>query len=84
MRKKIVLPTDSWQETYSLKSLFPEDWSELIYRMKANDTLFQTFHRHYYKMATPPPCTGKCKTNLLCDLKSGRSHDPALCVDIQS
>lgn len=74
----------SAKETYGLKSLFPEDWSELIYRMKANDTLFQTFHRHYYKMATPPPCTGKCKTDLLCDLKSGRSHDSALCVDIQS
>lgn len=42
---KIILPTDSWQETYGLKTLFPEDWSELIYRMKANDTLFQTFHR---------------------------------------
>uniref|UniRef100_K1QR84 Sphingomyelin phosphodiesterase n=1 Tax=Magallana gigas TaxID=29159 RepID=K1QR84_MAGGI len=74
----------SAKETYGLKTLFPEDWSELIYRMKANDTLFQTFHRHYYKMATPPSCTGKCKTDLLCDLKSGRSHDPALCVDIQS
>lgn len=74
----------SAKETYGLKSLFPEDWSELIYRMKANNTLFQTFHRHYYKMATPPPCTGKCKTDLLCDLKSGRSHDSALCVDIQS
>lgn len=45
MHKKIILPTDSWQETYGLKTLFPEDWSELIYRMKANDTLFQTFHR---------------------------------------
>lgn len=45
MCKKIVIPTDSWQETYGLKSLFPEDWSELIYRMKANDMLFQTFHR---------------------------------------
>lgn len=34
------------QDTYGLKSLFPEDWSELIYRMKANDTLFQTFYRY--------------------------------------
>ncbi|XP_062576027.1 sphingomyelin phosphodiesterase-like [Saccostrea cucullata] len=70
------------KETYGLKSLFPEDWSELIYRMKANDTLFQTFYRHYYKMAPTPSCTGQCKTDLLCDLKSGRSHDPALCTDI--
>nr|XP_022336528.1 sphingomyelin phosphodiesterase-like [Crassostrea virginica] len=74
----------SAKDTYGLKALSPEDWSELIYRMKANDTLFQTFHRHYYKLATPPPCTGKCKTDLLCDLKSGRSHDPALCTDLLS
>lgn len=30
-----------------MKSLFPEDWDNLITKMKNNDTLLQTFNRSF-------------------------------------
>ncbi|XP_045170624.2 sphingomyelin phosphodiesterase-like [Mercenaria mercenaria] len=79
-----------WQKEYSAKdaykmtSLFPKDWSDLIYRMKADDTLFQTFCRHSSKSApnTCSTCTGDCKKSFLCGLKSGRNGDPDICKDL--
>jgi hypothetical protein len=42
------------------------------------------FSRHYHKSApnTCSSCHGDCKTNLLCELKSGRNNDPHICEDL--
>ncbi|XP_021346360.1 sphingomyelin phosphodiesterase-like [Mizuhopecten yessoensis] len=78
----------NWELEYDAKadlnltSLFPQEWDNLIYRMKADDDLFQKFYRYYMKSAPAAKCTGDCKTKLLCDLRTGRSHDPSLCANI--
>lgn len=42
------------------------------------------YFRYYYKDSPARPnCDEKCKLQILCDLKSGRSHDRKhLCRDI--
>lgn len=67
---------------FNLTNLYPDEWDKLIYRMKSNDTLFQKFYSYYQKSASTAKCTGDCKKNLLCDLRTGRSHDPSLCANI--
>ncbi|XP_076361284.1 sphingomyelin phosphodiesterase-like [Tachypleus tridentatus] len=77
----------TWRKTYSvkehleMKSLLPHDWNTLIQRFESNDTLFQRFYRYYRKMSDyhNEPCIGDCKKSMLCNLRSGRSHDPSLC-----
>ncbi|XP_060565615.1 sphingomyelin phosphodiesterase-like [Ruditapes philippinarum] len=74
----------SAKEAYKMTSLFPGDWNDFLYRMKADDNLFQTFCKHYHKSApnSCSSCHGDCKTNLLCELKSGRNNDPHICEDL--
>lgn len=81
--------TPMWEPEYNakadlgLKSLYPADWDDLINRFKTNDTLFQIYYRFSQKLATKEICGTDCKSSLLCDLKSGRSHDTAnLCKDL--
>ncbi|XP_046336080.2 sphingomyelin phosphodiesterase-like [Haliotis rufescens] len=77
-----------WQLEYTAKSdynmtgLYPRDWSDLIYRMRDDDTVFQKFYKLFYKLRDNGPCTGDCKTKMLCELKTGRSRDPSLCSDL--
>lgn len=40
----------SAKEAYSLKSLRPTEWSNLIQEMVDNDTLFQLFYRYKRKL----------------------------------
>lgn len=68
---------------YGLQNLFPSDWNQLIYRMKDDDSLFQKYLRHYVKSAPHDDCTGDCKINKLCELKTGRVDDPNLCKDLK-
>lgn len=83
---KISTPT--WQleymakSTFNMKSLFPEDWNDLITQMKSNDTLLQLFNTYYLKSRVTSACDDKCRKSLLCGLKSGRSHSPELCDDL--
>ncbi|XP_022243798.1 sphingomyelin phosphodiesterase-like [Limulus polyphemus] len=76
-----------WEKMYSakqafrMKALFPSDWDDLIQRFEVNDALFQKFYRYFNKLSDfyNKPCVGACKAEILCNLRSGRSHDPALC-----
>ena len=50
------------QDVYQLKGLYPEDWSDLINRMKTNETLFQQYYKYVYitlsvslPLPLPPP-----------------------------
>ncbi|XP_046563304.1 sphingomyelin phosphodiesterase-like [Haliotis rubra] len=70
------------KSTYNMESLYPKDWSNLIYQMRDNSTLFQTYYSLYYKSHPTDACDDKCRRDLLCALKSGRSSDPKLCSDI--
>ncbi|KAK7087201.1 sphingomyelin phosphodiesterase-like [Littorina saxatilis] len=72
----------SVKETYKMPSLFPEDWNNLIYRMKANDTLFQQYYSFYHKSAETAHCDSRCKQNMLCHLKTAMPSDPDFCKDI--
>ncbi|XP_041360844.1 sphingomyelin phosphodiesterase-like [Gigantopelta aegis] len=72
----------SVKAAYQMKSLFPSDWNDLIARMTKNSTLLQLVNKHYYKSRDDGSCDSDCKMKLLCELKSGRSHDPDLCTDV--
>jgi len=63
------------RSAYSLPSLAPESWHQLVTRLQANSSLFHTFYRHFYS-ASPvrPPCDPVCRRRLLCRLLSARSH----------
>ncbi|XP_014209092.1 sphingomyelin phosphodiesterase-like [Copidosoma floridanum] len=64
------------RRAYNMSSLLPKDWDELIKRMAQNEDLFDIFHRNYFRDSPMrPSCDESCKKNLLCKMKSGRSHD---------
>ncbi|KAK6192488.1 hypothetical protein SNE40_003944 [Patella caerulea] len=81
--------TPVWVKEYSAKadynmgSLYPSDWSDLIYRMRDDDSLFQKFDKYRYKLAANGPCKGSCKTSSLCSLKTAQTGHPDLCKDLQ-
>ncbi|XP_044735214.1 sphingomyelin phosphodiesterase isoform X2 [Chrysoperla carnea] len=76
----------SVRDTYKMRGLRPEDWDEFVQRMTIDPALFDLYYKHYYK-ASPvkPTCDTECKKRMLCDLRSGRSHDrKVLCEELES
>ncbi|BFZ21086.1 hypothetical protein BsWGS_24125 [Bradybaena similaris] len=71
----------SAKAAYNLPSIYPKDWDNLINTMTKNDTVLQQYYKFYKKSAETDRCTGDCRTSLLCQTRSGRSHDPSLCKD---
>ncbi|XP_067671282.1 sphingomyelin phosphodiesterase-like [Haliotis asinina] len=67
---------------YGMNGSTPADWSDLVYRMRDDDELFNKFNRHRSRGGDSTPCTHDCKFEVLCLLKSGRSEDPRLCEDL--
>ncbi|XP_044521775.1 sphingomyelin phosphodiesterase [Gracilinanus agilis] len=68
------------RETYGLPNVLPAAWHDLVYRMRGNIGLFQTFWYLYHKGHPPvEPCEGACHLATLCALLSARSDSPALC-----
>ncbi|XP_060838777.1 sphingomyelin phosphodiesterase isoform X1 [Rhopalosiphum padi] len=76
----------STQAAYSLPSLRPEDWDTFINSLAEDQTLFDLYYKHYWKNSpTRPACDAECKKRMICDLRSGRSHDrKILCQEIES
>ncbi|GFS20592.1 sphingomyelin phosphodiesterase [Elysia marginata] len=74
-----------WKPEYTakrdleMKGLYAADWVNLIDRMETNDDLFQRFYSYYLALQSDSPCIGQCKSDLLCQLREGRSYDPNLC-----
>ncbi|XP_076456755.1 sphingomyelin phosphodiesterase-like [Babylonia areolata] len=62
---------------YGMKSLFPADWNQFISRLQKNSTLLQDYYRHYYKGNVAGPCDADCSQELVCALRSARSHSAA-------
>ncbi|KAI0232885.1 Sphingomyelin phosphodiesterase [Lamellibrachia satsuma] len=70
----------SAKATYNLSSLMPTDWDDLVQRMHSDDATLQTFYRLYWKSHSPTPtCDNDCKHQYLCEIRTGRSHDPQMC-----
>lgn len=76
----------SARQAFGMESLRPQDWDNLVEKMTNEPNLFNLFYKYYYK-ASPvrPSCDSSCKKKILCDLRSGRSHDRKnLCEGIES
>lgn len=78
--------TPHWQllyralETYGLPNALPAAWHDLVYRMRSDTRLFQTFWFLYHKGHPPSePCGTPCRLATLCAQLSARSDNPALC-----
>uniref|UniRef100_F7DWG8 Sphingomyelin phosphodiesterase n=1 Tax=Ornithorhynchus anatinus TaxID=9258 RepID=F7DWG8_ORNAN len=68
------------RRTYGLPDALPAAWHDLVYRMRGDERLFQTFWFLYHKGHPPTtPCTGPCRLATLCALLSARPDSPALC-----
>ncbi|XP_058804235.1 sphingomyelin phosphodiesterase [Phymastichus coffea] len=76
----------SARQTFQMPSLLPKDWNSLIDKMTNEANVFDIYYKHYYKSSPiRPPCNNECRKRLLCDLRSGRSHDrKMLCEVIES
>ncbi|XP_078571362.1 sphingomyelin phosphodiesterase-like isoform X2 [Branchiostoma floridae x Branchiostoma japonicum] len=68
------------KDAYNMSSMTPADWDKFIQRLEKDDELFQMFYRYYYKSHPTQPCDQKCRTALICDLKTARSNDPSMCT----
>ncbi|CAH1801877.1 unnamed protein product [Owenia fusiformis] len=68
--------------TYGLDNLFPESWDKLITRFEKDDKLFQKYNRQFSRANSGGICEQTCKRNMICNMRSARSYDPALCNDI--
>ncbi|XP_052822230.1 sphingomyelin phosphodiesterase isoform X2 [Octopus bimaculoides] len=72
----------SAKETYNLPNLNPDSWNNLIKIMGKNATILQLFNKYKFKSVNNGECSGSCRHDLLCELRSGRSHDPSLCKNL--
>ncbi|KAF5308347.1 hypothetical protein FQR65_LT18220 [Abscondita terminalis] len=65
----------SARNAYNLTSLRPTEWNKLIQKMKKDDSIFQIFYKNYHRSSPSSyPSTSKIKDQILCNLKSGKSH----------
>ncbi|CAF4684401.1 unnamed protein product [Rotaria socialis] len=73
------------RDAYQMKNLFPNDWNDLIDRLK-NDIdgpLMSSIYKHYTKSYKDgSQCDHECRRKLLCDFKTARSDDPHICDSI--
>uniref|UniRef100_A0A1A9ZW88 Sphingomyelin phosphodiesterase n=1 Tax=Glossina pallidipes TaxID=7398 RepID=A0A1A9ZW88_GLOPL len=64
------------RSAYKMKALRPVDWDNLINEMANNQELFDLYYKNYWKNShLRPACDAECRKRILCDAKSGRSHD---------
>ncbi|XP_035230475.1 sphingomyelin phosphodiesterase-like [Stegodyphus dumicola] len=82
-----MLDKPKWRKSYSarkeygLTSLQPDQWNKLLERFQEDDKLFQKFVSHLYHLSDFPreDCTGECKQETLCRMRTARSHDSSFC-----
>ncbi|GBP20693.1 Sphingomyelin phosphodiesterase [Eumeta japonica] len=88
----------SARSAYLMPALRPSDWNKFIDDMTAKEDVFNLYHklfyspfdfirnRHYWKNSPRRgTCDGECRKRLICDARSGRSHDRrALCGHIEA
>ncbi|CAL1293894.1 unnamed protein product [Larinioides sclopetarius] len=71
----------SARQEYRMQNLQPDQWNKLLDRFEVDDELFQKFVRHLYHLSDFPRelCTGECKQETLCRMRTARSHDSTFC-----
>lgn len=71
---------------YQMPSLRPQDWDHFIDDLTSKEDVFSLYYKHYWKNSPRrSPCAGDCHKRLVCDARSGRSHDRrALCGHIEA
>ncbi|XP_050359480.1 sphingomyelin phosphodiesterase isoform X2 [Nymphalis io] len=76
----------STRSAYMMPSLRPQDWDKFIDDMTSKEDVFNLYHKHYWKNSPRRgTCDGECRKRLICDARSGRSHDRrALCGHIEA
>lgn len=74
------------RSSYQMTSLLPQDWDQLLIKFAEDQNLFDQYYKYYWKNSpVRPSCDAECRKRLLCDLRSGRSHDrKVLCQEIES
>ncbi|XP_026320286.1 sphingomyelin phosphodiesterase isoform X3 [Hyposmocoma kahamanoa] len=81
-----------WYKLYSARSAYlmtalrPQDWDKFVDDMTNKEDVFNLYYKHYWKNSPRRgTCDGECRKRLVCDAKSGRSHDRrALCSQIEA
>uniref|UniRef100_A0A0N4ZDK1 Sphingomyelin phosphodiesterase n=1 Tax=Parastrongyloides trichosuri TaxID=131310 RepID=A0A0N4ZDK1_PARTI len=63
-------------EEYDMSDLTPESFKELINKLKKDEKLFKVFYKNYHRKETK--CDLICKDEVICKMKSARSHDKEL------
>ncbi|XP_014217136.1 sphingomyelin phosphodiesterase-like [Copidosoma floridanum] len=72
----------SARQAYQMPSTLPNDWDNLIDRMMIEPQIFEIYYKHYHKDSpVRPPYNEDSKKRLLCDLRSGKSHDRKIFCD---
>jgi hypothetical protein len=83
--RTIFLDEYDARDAYEMENLFPNDWHNLIQRLK-NDIdgpLMGLVYQYYTKSyANGSQCDHKCRRGLLCDFIRYRSEDPHACDSI--
>ncbi|XP_049544955.1 sphingomyelin phosphodiesterase isoform X2 [Anopheles darlingi] len=76
----------STRAAYGMKGLRPADWNQLINNMTDSKEMFDLYYKHYWKNSpVKPECDYECRKRILCDAKSGRSHDRKyFCEDVEA
>ncbi|XP_046382720.1 sphingomyelin phosphodiesterase 1-like isoform X1 [Ischnura elegans] len=76
----------STRAAYGLPSLSPADWDSMLQKLTEDSDLFDLYYKHYWKNSpVRPVCDANCRKRMLCDLRSGRSHERrSLCQEIES
>ncbi|CAB3240613.1 unnamed protein product [Arctia plantaginis] len=76
----------SARSAYMMSALRPQDWDKFIDDMTTKEDVFNLYYKHYWKNSPRRgTCDGECRKRLVCDARSGRSHDRrALCGLIEA
>ncbi|XP_018912872.1 sphingomyelin phosphodiesterase isoform X2 [Bemisia tabaci] len=76
----------STRAAYQMPSLLPHEWDSFVNKLAESDNLFEQYFKHYWKNSpVRPSVDAEGKKRMLCDLRSGRSHDrKLLCQEIES
>uniref|UniRef100_A0A914VR59 Sphingomyelin phosphodiesterase n=1 Tax=Plectus sambesii TaxID=2011161 RepID=A0A914VR59_9BILA len=68
------------KRAYNMKTLRPEEWSQLTNELKKSKKTFRKFLR-YYARRKDYECNDQCRREILCSLRSGHHNDVGLCND---
>ncbi|XP_063219326.1 sphingomyelin phosphodiesterase isoform X2 [Bacillus rossius redtenbacheri] len=76
----------SVRSSYQMPSLLPQDWDSLLNKLTIDSSVFNLYYKHYWKNSPArPTCDSECRKRMVCDLRSGRSHDrKTLCQELES